>query len=902
MSLTPGFRFGSYEVLALIGVGGMGEVYRARDTRLKREIAVKTLPRHWFDDADRRARFQREAELLAALNHPNIASIYGVEELDGVRALLLELVEGPTLAERIQRSTLTPEQALPLIRQIADALDAAHERGIVHRDLKPANIKVRDDGTIKVLDFGIAKALDAPSALDNEDGRTAVDATRTGMLLGTAAYMSPEQVRGLPVDRRADIWAFGCVVYEMLAGRPPFDRDTGSDTIAAILEREPDWSALPADTPEPLRDLLRRCLQKERKQRLRDIADAGIALDAAARGAYERGRSTSSWLPARPWALGVAALVLIATSVFATLERERFSASAESAEAATLPSALVRVTADAGVTSSPALSEDGALLAYASDRAGKDNLDIWVQQTVGSTPLQLTDEEFDESEPAFFPDGSRLVYRSEREGGGLYTVATLGRQQPRLLVAGGRRPRVSPDGQMVAYWTGSNIGFANDPGSYRTFVVPSNGGQPREIPGFVNVRYPLWSPDGKSLLLVGSRAANPLLDTYDWWLVPLDGAEPTPLRAKELLQTAGLRFDDTQGYPDDWRGDRVLFSHNRYLWSVRIEPATGTVQQIERLTFGTNEEYQATSSSSGVIALTSASLSNSVWALPIDEARAATTGAPRRLTAGVGVERRPSASRDGRLIAYQATLPRRSILVKDLASDVIFDLGISGSDFGSALSPDGSLVAYEEDGGIRIVPTRGGSPRSLCEACQIGDWSADSAAFVVVRGEANAGRLQWINVSDGAARDLIVSPERTVNRPFPSPDGRWLAFRAMGSAGSVILVAPLTTTGPAPASAWVELVAPERDTRPIGWSSNGEILYFVSARDGTRCLYAQRIDRATGAAVGEAFVVGHFHGGRNSYRAGSNVLSTGPSNAVTSGFIIYDISDLKSNIWLMRSR
>ena len=201
----------------------------------------------------------------------------------------------------------------------------------------------------------------------------------------------------------------------MLTGRPPFERETGSDTIAAILEREPDWSALPDDTPEPLRDLLRRCLQKERKQRLRDIADAGIALDAAARGAYERGRSASSWLPARPSALGVAALVLIATSVFATLERERFIASAESAEAKTLPPALVRVTADAGVTSSPALSEDGALLAYASDRAGKDNLDIWVQQTVGSTPLQLTDEAFDESEPAFFPDGSRLVYRSERE-------------------------------------------------------------------------------------------------------------------------------------------------------------------------------------------------------------------------------------------------------------------------------------------------------------------------------------------------------------------------------------------------------------------------------------------------------------------------------------------------------
>jgi len=895
MSLTPGLRFGSYEILALIGVGGMGEVYRARDTRLKREIAVKTLPRDWFDDADRRARFQREAELLAALNHPNIAAIYGVEEIDGVRALLLELVEGPTLAERIQNGTFTADKALPLIRQLADALDAAHERGIVHRDLKPANIKVREDGTIKVLDFGIAKALD-------DDERSGADATRTGVIIGTAAYMSPEQLRGQPVDRRADIWAFGCVVFEMLSGRAAFDGDTASDTVVATLDREPDWSALPESTPEPLRDLLRRCLQKERKQRLRDIGDASIALDGAARGAHDSVRSATSRPPLRPWALAGGALVLIAASVALTLERERFFASAESTPASSLFSVMTRVTADPGVTANPALSEDGALLAYASDRAGKENLDIWVQQTVGSTPLQLTDDEFDEGEPAFFPDGSRVVYRSERDGGGLYVVPAFGRQPPRLLVAGGRRPRVSPDGQLVAYWTGNNVGFGYNPGDYRTFVIPSSGGPAREITGFTNARFPVWAPDSRSLLLVGSRDALPLIDTYDWWHVPLDGTAPTALRAKELLQTAGLTFSDSEGYPNDWRDDRVLFSYDRSLWSLRIEPATLLAKNIERLTFGTNEELQATTSASGLIAFASASLSNSVWALPIDSAQATTTGTPRRLTAGVGLDRRPSVSRDGRLIAYQAGVPRRSILVKDLVSDVIFDLGIPGSDFGSALSPDGTSVAYEADGGIHIVPTRGGIARNLCEMCAIGDWSADSAAFVVVKGEANAGRLQWINVKDGVARDLIVSPDRTVNRPFPSPDGRWLAFRVADSAGGTILIAPLTTTEPAPASTWTEIVAAERDTRPIGWSPNGEILYFVSARDGTRCLYAQRIDRVTGARVGEPLVVRHFHGGRNSYRAGSNVFSTGPSSAVTSDFIIYDISDLTSNIWLMRVR
>ena len=252
MSLAPGARLGSYEIVALIGAGGMGEVYRARDGKLTRDVALKILPPLFAHDPERLARFSREANLLATLNHPNIAAIYGFESSDHSPALVLEMVEGPTLADRIERGPIPLEDALPIARQIAEALEAAHAQGIVHRDLKPANIKVRDDGTVKVLDFGLAKAM----AVDSSPGVVALSptitspaATAMGTIMGTAAYMSPEQARGRAVDKRSDIWAFGAVLYEMLTGRRAFDGEDVSDTLANILKREPDWSALPPDTP-----------------------------------------------------------------------------------------------------------------------------------------------------------------------------------------------------------------------------------------------------------------------------------------------------------------------------------------------------------------------------------------------------------------------------------------------------------------------------------------------------------------------------------------------------------------------------------------------------------------------------------------------------------------------------
>ena len=309
MAFFPGTRLGHYEVTAQIGVGGMGEVYRATDLDLKRAVAIKVLPTAVSTDADRLARFQREAEVLAALNHPNIAAIYGLERSEGVTALVMELVEGPTLADRIARGAIPVDEARHIARQVVEALEASHEQGIIHRDLKPANIKVRPDGIVKVLDFGLAKAMEprgeSLTSVSQVRTATAPAMTEAGLILGTAAYMSPEQARGMPVDKRADVWAFGCVLFEMLSGRRPFSGETTADTLAKVLEREPDWRALPAAVPRGIRELLRACLQKDQKDRLADAADVRVRIQESRTEA-----STLRRLFTRPGTLAAGALLL----------------------------------------------------------------------------------------------------------------------------------------------------------------------------------------------------------------------------------------------------------------------------------------------------------------------------------------------------------------------------------------------------------------------------------------------------------------------------------------------------------------------------------------------------------------------------------------------------------------
>ena len=340
-SALTGRRLGVYHVHARIGAGGMGEVYRARDTKLGRDVAIKILPPHFTSDPERLARFEREARVLASLNHPHIGAIYGLEDADGVRALVLELVDGETLADRIARGPIPVNDTLTIARQIADALEAAHEKGIVHRDLKPANIKITPDGVVKVLDFGLAKAAsgDAVTADLTQSPTLTVGGTKEGVILGTATYMSPEQAKGRPADKRADVWAFGVVLYEMLTGRRAFEGEAISEVLAKVIEREPDWTTLPASTPPRLRELLRRCLRKDPKTRLQAIGDARVQIDELISGATEETATVVATQPraqrSARFAWIVAALSLVIAAALAVPATR------------VLPSRCTRATSDA---------------------------------------------------------------------------------------------------------------------------------------------------------------------------------------------------------------------------------------------------------------------------------------------------------------------------------------------------------------------------------------------------------------------------------------------------------------------------------------------------------------------------------------------------------------------------
>jgi Tol biopolymer transport system component len=633
MTLDAGTKLGPYEIVSPLGAGGMGEVYRARDTKLNRDVALKVLPEVLARDPERMARFQREAQVLASLNHPNIAAIYGLEEsvltppasagATVTRALVMELVEGQTLAERIHaeggatRRVAPTDEALPIAKQIADALEYAHERGIIHRDLKPANIKITPEGTVKVLDFGLAKALDVGerSALPSSGGQSpplqqsptlsptlSIAATQAGVILGTAAYMPPEQARGKTVDRRADIWAFGCVFYEMLSGRRLFEGETVSDTLASVLKSEPDWEALPEDTPPRIRELMRRCLVKDPKQRLRDIGEARIAIegvlsgDAGASRGLAQGevapRPYPSWRRALPWA--VAGLLAIVATVFAVgyLERAprpamRFSA----------------ITNFAGVQAQPTISPDGRSVAFVSNRDGHYN--IYVTLVSGGSLVQITDSPDLKESPRWSPDGTKLVYSQLNDSGvhDIWEVPALG-GTPRRLIFGAKDPDWSPDGRSLAYlnMADDTIWISDASGQNRRRVMPPPASplantEPRFSPDGRELAFilrpggpygelavadiasgkvrqlthdnalalsPAWSPDGRSIYFASSRGG-----TMNIWKIAATGGVPEQI-------TSGQGDDAELDVSKD--GKRIVFStyrENMHIVQLDLESKTG---------------------------------------------------------------------------------------------------------------------------------------------------------------------------------------------------------------------------------------------------------------------------------------------------------------------------------------
>jgi serine/threonine-protein kinase len=467
--IAPGTQLGPYEISTPLGVGGMGEVYRARDTRLKREVALKILPQVFATDSDRLARFQREAEVLASLNHPNIAAIHGLEESNGIRALVMELVEGPTLADRIAQGPIPIDEALPIAKQIAEALEAAHEQGIIHRDLKPANIKLRPDGTVKVLDFGLAKALEPtmPRSIDATASPTITSpaVTGVGVLLGTAAYMSPEQARGKAIDKRSDIWAFGCVLYETITARQAFRGESVGDTLAAVLRGDPDWGALPVRTPDAIRRLLRGCLEKDRQQRFGDTSVVKFLLKEPASASHsQRSAGVRLWPPAAV----VASLIVAAALVVAAY-------------------------------------------VYANRAVVVPNVTRTAIPMSGSTELTLSGNDRD---IAITPDGSRVVYRGN--GGTQIFLRALSALEPVPLGSVGQ-PRglfASPDGQWIGYFDGVTI----------LKKVPITGG-PSITLGRVESSGPrgaTWGPDGTIVFATLSTATG-------LFRISAGGGEPTLL-------------------------------------------------------------------------------------------------------------------------------------------------------------------------------------------------------------------------------------------------------------------------------------------------------------------------------------------------------------------------------------
>ena len=501
MALAVGSRLGHYDVTALIGEGGMGQVYQATDTKLNRQVALKILPEAFADDPDRLARFQREAQVLASLNHPNIAQIHGIEEADDTRALVLELVEGPTLADRIAQGAIPVDEAIPMAKQIAEALEAAHEQGVIHRDLKPANIKVREDGTVKVLDFGLAKALDTtPEGDPSQSPTMTAAATQMGVIMGTAAYMSPEQAAGKLVDQRSDIFAFGVVLWEMLTGGRLFTGESISHVLASVLKTEPDWETLPVETPPAVRRLLRRCLERDRRERLHHVGDVRVELrEALSSPDTPLGRPVTApplaiWRRPIPAVLSLVVVAAIAGSGVWSLRRPmpprvaRFVLTAPPNEAVQISNG----------TTDLVISPDGTQVVYATGTPAV--LYARAVDQLEGTPLRDT---ANGGAPFFSPDGTWVGFF----GDGLLKKVPL---------AGGPSVTICPLSSRLrgASWgPDDTIVFAEE-GYGGLFRVSANGGEPETLTtldegqGEIAHRWPEVLPGGRALLFTSARGVR----------------------------------------------------------------------------------------------------------------------------------------------------------------------------------------------------------------------------------------------------------------------------------------------------------------------------------------------------------------------------------------------------------
>jgi Tol biopolymer transport system component len=818
IGLTPmaGTSLGGYQLRTLLGAGGMGEVYQAHDSKLARDVAIKILPAAFTSHPDRLARFEREARMLAALNHPNICAIYGFEEANGVRFLILELVEGETLADTLaeRSSALAKDAALPvdralsIARQITDALEVAHDKGIVHRDLKPANIKITPDGSVKVLDFGLAKDVGGNGS--SPDLTHAPDVTssqpRQGAIIGTAAYMSPEQARGLPVDTRTDIWAFGCVLYEMLTGRVTFAGDTVSDSIAKILEREPDWSALPASTPASIRRLLLRCLTKDPKKRLRDIGDVRLEIDAADEVlpgvagtvmplARAEGRARwASWIAVA--ALGAAVVASQARRPVTTDENPLANAT------------FSRVTNWPGSEEQAEISPDGRFVAFVADHDGQ--FDVWVSQLGTGSSDNLTRDLPPMATPGnflrslgFSGDGSEIWFnKSGNPGLEKVLVRLTGGAARPFLSAGKSAPSWSPDDARLVYVSSNDHGdplyLADRTGAdARPVVVPDAGKEPFFRLG-VHTHNPVWSADGRWIYFVHGTGPTGAMDV---WRMPPSGDMPeqlthqnaplnflSPIDARTLLYVARA---------EDWSGP--------WLWALDVE-----TKLTRRVTAGLEQYASVSASRDGRrVVATVANPTASLWRIPLLD----------RVVGDRDVEPYP--------------LPTERALAPRFGGTSLFYLSLSARGTGDGLwrfqngqafelrkgadgvlseppvaSPDGSRVA---------VVVRQQGRRHLAVMSADGTNSRALAASIEIQGMVGQGAADW------------------------SPDGNWIVAGGRNEKGPGLFKIPVDGGAP------VQLV--EDDAYNPVWSPTGDLIVYAQGFGGAGGRSVLRGVRPDGSAA-----------------------------------------------------